>query len=131
MQSGGSHLPASQYHTLHGAQSIGDRSSADEAGRQQVEGQRELAGDLGLVALDIAEPSQLLAAAVDLELPEWVAATEHAPVVVKGMAEEVAVWALSPDQAMLRRKSRSRSANALLAVVEGITRPMRTWSLTN
>ena len=77
---------------------------------------------------DIAEPGQLLAAADDLELPEWVAAAEHDPVAVKGMADEVAVVALSPDRAVLRRKSRSRSANALLAVVEGITRPMRTWS---
>ena len=77
---------------------------------------------------DIAEPGQLLAAADDLELPEWVAAAEHDPVAVKGMADEVAVVALSPDRAVLRHKSRSRSANALLAVVEGITRPMRTWS---
>lgn len=64
---------------------------------------------------DIAEPGQLLAATDDLELPEWVAATEHDPVMVKGMADEV-------------RKSRTRSANALLAVVDGLTRPMRTWS---
>lgn len=40
----------------------------------------------------------------------------------------VAVVALSPDRAVLQRKSRTRSANALLAVVDGITRPMRTWS---
>lgn len=77
---------------------------------------------------DIAGPGQLLAATGDLELPEWVTAAEHDPVVVKGMAGEVAVVALSPDGAVLRRKSRTRSANALLAVVEGITRPMRTWS---
>ena len=32
---------------------------------------------------------------------------------------------------VLRRKSRTRSANALLAVVEGITRPVRTWSQAN
>lgn len=38
---------------------------------------------------DIAEPGQLLAATDDLELPEWVAATEHDPVMVKGMADEV------------------------------------------
>jgi hypothetical protein len=37
---------------------------------------------------------------------------------------------LSPDPAVLRRKARTRSANALLAVVEGITRPMRGWSQT-
>ncbi len=77
---------------------------------------------------DIAEPGCLLASTYDLELPEWVAAEAHAPVMVKGMAEEVAVVSLSPDRAMLRRKSRSRSANALLAVVDGLTRPMRTWS---
>lgn len=80
---------------------------------------------------DIAAPGQLLAATDDLELPEWVAATEHEPVVVKGMANEVAVAVLSPDRAVLRRRSRTRSANALLAVVEGITRPMRTWSQAN
>lgn len=79
---------------------------------------------------DIAAPGQLLAATDALELPEWVAATEQDPVIVKGMADEVAVAALSPDRAMLRRRSRTRSANALLAVVEGITRPMRTWSQT-
>lgn len=77
---------------------------------------------------DIAGPGQLLAAVDDLDLPEWVVATEQEPVVVKGMADEVAVVALSPDQAVLRRRSRTRSANALLAVVEGITRPMRTRS---
>lgn len=80
---------------------------------------------------DIAKPGQLLAATDDLDLPEWVVATEQDPVMVKGMADEVAVVALSPDQAMLRRKSRTRSANALLAVLEGITRPMRTRSQTN
>ena len=62
---------------------------------------------------DIAAPGSLLAAADDLELPEWVAAAAHEPVCVKGMAAEVAVVTLSPDQAVLRRKSRSRSANAL------------------
>jgi hypothetical protein len=63
-------------------------------------------------------------------LPEWVAAASQHPVVVKGMVDEVAVLALSPDRAMLRRKSRTRSANALLAVVEGLTRPVRTWTQT-
>lgn len=77
---------------------------------------------------DIAEPGCLLASTDDLELPEWVAAEPHDPVSVKGMAKEVAVVSLSPDRAMLRRKSRSRSANALLSVVDGLTRPMRTWS---
>jgi hypothetical protein len=66
----------------------------------------------------------------DLELPEWVVAGEHDPVLVKGMADEVPVVSLSPDRAVLRRRSRTRSANALLAVVEGLTRPMRTWSQT-
>jgi class 3 adenylate cyclase len=80
---------------------------------------------------DIAEPGSLLAAADDLELPEWVVASDHEPVTVKGMAEEVAVVTLSPDRAVLRAKSRSRSANALLAVVDGLTRPMRTRSGTS
>jgi len=74
---------------------------------------------------DIAAPGQILAASDGLELPEWVIAEVHDPVHVKGMADEVAVVALSPDQAVLRQKARSRSANALLAVVEGITRPIR------
>lgn len=77
---------------------------------------------------DIAPPGQLLAATDDLDLPEWVAAAEHDPVVVKGIADEITVVTLTPDRAVLRRKSRTRSANALLTVVEGITRPMRTWS---
>lgn len=79
---------------------------------------------------DIAEPGSLLAATDDLELPEWVTATDHEPVHVKGLADEVSVVTLSPDRAILRRKSRSRSANALLAVVDGLTRPMRGWSNT-
>ncbi|MGH9274134.1 MAG: hypothetical protein ACRDZU_05740, partial [Acidimicrobiales bacterium] len=79
---------------------------------------------------DIAGAGQILAAADDLELPEWVAAGYLEPVLVKGMADEVSVVSLSPDKAVLRRRSRTRSANALLAVVEGITRPMRTWSQT-
>jgi len=79
---------------------------------------------------DIAGAGQILAALDDLELPEWVAAGEHDPVLVKGMAGEVPVVSLRPDKAVLRRRSRTRSANALLAVVEGITRPMRTWSQT-
>jgi len=80
---------------------------------------------------DIAAPGQLLAATDDLDLPQWVEAAEHAPVVVKGMADEVSVVALSPDRTELRRRSRSRSANALLSVVEGLTRPMRAWSQAN
>ncbi|HEX4868153.1 MAG TPA: adenylate/guanylate cyclase domain-containing protein [Acidimicrobiales bacterium] len=77
---------------------------------------------------DIAGPGQLLAATDNLDLPEWVAADEHDPVVVKGMADEVALVALSPDRVVLRRQSRTRSAKALLTVVEGITRPVRKWS---
>jgi len=74
---------------------------------------------------DIAEPGQLLAAADGLALPEWVVTTDHDPVPVKGMAGEVSVVGLRPDADVLRRKARTRSANALLAVVDGITRPMR------
>lgn len=77
---------------------------------------------------DAAQPGQLLAAIDDLELPEWVAAEDHPPVAVRGMTEPVSVVALAPDRAVLRRMSRSRSATALLAVVEGLTRPMRAWS---
>jgi hypothetical protein len=40
------------------------------------------------------------------------------------MAEEIGVVALRPDASVLRRKARTRSANALLAVVEGLTRPI-------
>lgn len=75
---------------------------------------------------DLAEPGRILAATDELELPEWVATTEHDPVRVKGMADEVSVVSLRPDAAVLRAKARTRSANALLAVVEGITRPIRT-----
>lgn len=76
---------------------------------------------------DLAGPGELLACADSLELPEWVVATEHEPVVVKGLTEPVAIVSLAPDNAYLRRMSRSRSAQALLAVVEGLTRPIRTW----
>lgn len=74
---------------------------------------------------DIAAPGQLLATADDLDLPEWVVTTSHDPVRVKGMAEEVEVVSLRPDAGVLRRKARTRSANALLAVVDGLTRPIR------
>ena len=74
---------------------------------------------------DVAEPGQLLAASDNLELPEWVEAEELPAVHVKGMAEEVPLVALRPDRAVLKRKSRTRSATALLAVVEGLTRPVR------
>jgi adenylate cyclase len=77
---------------------------------------------------DVAAPGQILAATADLELPEWVVADAHDPVTVKGMADEVAVVGLSPDRAVLRRMSRSRSASTLLAVVDGLIRPMRGWS---
>jgi class 3 adenylate cyclase len=77
---------------------------------------------------DIAEPGQLLAASDDLELPEWVIAESHEPVTVRGITDPVPVVALTEDRAYLRRMSRSRSATALLAVVEGLTRPMRNWT---
>jgi class 3 adenylate cyclase len=77
---------------------------------------------------DLAEPGQLLAAVDDLTLPEWVEATSHDPITVKGMADQVPTVTLRADHAMLRRKTRTRSANALLSVLEGITRPVRTWS---
>ncbi len=73
---------------------------------------------------DIAAPGQLIAADDLLDLPEWVVTERHEPVMVKGMADPVSVVALSPDASVLRRKARTRSANALLAVVEGITRPI-------
>lgn len=75
---------------------------------------------------DRAEAGQILAATDELELPEWVATTAQDPVRVKGMAGEVSVVTLAPDAAVLRTKARTRSANALLAVVEGLTRPLRT-----
>ena len=78
---------------------------------------------------DLAAPGQLLAVD-DLELPEWVTTIEHDPVVVKGMAGSVGVVGLRPDAALLRRKARTRSANALLAVVDGIIRPIRTHPRT-
>jgi class 3 adenylate cyclase len=74
---------------------------------------------------DTARPGQLLAATDGLELPEWVVADEHPPVLVRGMAEPVPVVSLAPDDAELRRRSRGRSATALLAVLESLTRPVR------
>lgn len=74
---------------------------------------------------DIAEPGEILATADDLDLPEWVVTTEHDPVHVKGMARRVAVVSLQPDATVLRRKARTRTANALLAVVDEVTRPIR------
>ncbi|MFZ6005800.1 MAG: adenylate/guanylate cyclase domain-containing protein [Actinomycetota bacterium] len=74
---------------------------------------------------DNAAPGQLLASMDDLELPEWAAAEPLDSVRVKGMADEVAVVALSVDKPALRRRSRSRSAQALLSVVDGLTRPVR------
>jgi adenylate cyclase len=76
---------------------------------------------------DIAGPGELFACADGLELPEWVVASEREPVIVKGLQEPVRIVSLSPDNAYLRRMSRSRSAQALLAVLEGLTRPIRTW----
>lgn len=77
---------------------------------------------------DLADPGQLLAATDELELPEWVIAEAREPVAVKGIAEPVPVVALREDRAYLRRMSRSRSATALLAVVESLTRPVRNWA---
>lgn len=79
---------------------------------------------------DLAPPGQLLAAEDNLELPDWVVAEEHDAVTVKGMIEPVSVVGLSADRAYLRRMSRSRSATALLAVLEGLTRPVRAWTTT-
>ena len=50
------------------------------------------------------------------------------PVAVKGMAEPVPVVSLTADRQYLRKMSRGRTAQALLAVVEGLTRPMRGWT---
>lgn len=77
---------------------------------------------------DLAEPGQLLAATDSLELPEWVVAEDLDAVALKGMHEPVPIVALAPDRAVLRRKSRTRSATALLAVVEGLLRPGKVWS---
>jgi adenylate cyclase len=77
---------------------------------------------------DLAAPGQLIASSEELELPEWVATAALEPVAVKGLATRVDVVALSPDASVLRQKARTRSANALLAVVEGLTRPIRTRS---
>jgi class 3 adenylate cyclase len=74
---------------------------------------------------DTADAGQLLAATDGLELPEWVATSELEAVVVNGLADAVPVVALSADTSILRRKARTRSANALLTVVESITRPIR------
>lgn len=76
---------------------------------------------------DQAGAGQLLACADGLGLPEWVLAADHEPVVVKGMADPVPIVSLSPDEAYLKRASRTRSAQALLAIAEGLTRPIRTW----
>lgn len=79
---------------------------------------------------DIAAPGQLLAAGDNLELPEWVTAEALSPVTVKGMAEPVPIVSLAPDRAVLKRRSRTRSATTLLAVLEGLTRPVRHWTGT-
>jgi class 3 adenylate cyclase len=78
---------------------------------------------------DIAAPGQILAAENgELQLPEWLIAEPHEPVAVKGMAEPVPVVSLTADRQYLRKMSRGRTAQALLAVVEGLTRPMRGWT---
>lgn len=74
---------------------------------------------------DLAAPGQIIAAQDGLELPEWVSTDAHDEVTVKGIGGEISVVALRPDAAVLRRKARTRSANALLAVVDGLTRPIR------
>lgn len=74
---------------------------------------------------DKAAEGQILAAADHLEFPEWVATVALDPVQVRGLAEAVNVVSLSPDETVLARKARSRSASTLLAVVDGITRPIR------
>ncbi len=74
---------------------------------------------------DLARAEQILAASADMAFPEWVETLAHDPVRVKGMAEPVAVVVVSADEAVLRRKARTRSAGALLTVVEGLTRPIR------
>lgn len=74
---------------------------------------------------DVAGPGQLLAAVESLELPEWVASEAMEPVVLKGMHEPVEVVALSTDRQALRRRSRTRSATTLLAVVDDLLRPKR------
>lgn len=79
---------------------------------------------------DVAPAGQLLAATDGLELPDWALAAEHDPIAVKGMAQPVSVVAVSPDAAALRRRSRNRTAAALLSVVEEVLRPVRAWSPT-
>jgi class 3 adenylate cyclase len=74
---------------------------------------------------DLANAEELLAATDELELPEWVIAEERPPVIVPGMADAVHVAALRADDNELRRRSRARSATALLAVLDGLTRPLR------
>jgi class 3 adenylate cyclase len=74
---------------------------------------------------DLAGRDELLAATDALELPAWVIADDRPPVIVKGMAEVVRVAALRADHDELRRRSRARSASALLAVLDGLTRPLR------
>lgn len=74
---------------------------------------------------DTAAAGRLLAAADDLTFPEWVSTTDHDPVYVKGMTAPVNVVELHAETAVLQRKARTRSANALLSVVEGLTRPIR------
>jgi adenylate cyclase len=74
---------------------------------------------------DRAEQDQILAAADGLSLPEWVTAAEHSPVTVKGMVDPVTVVTLGAERSVLRRRSRTRSTAAFMALVEGLTRPVR------
>ena len=73
---------------------------------------------------DLAGEGELLAATSDLNIPEWVVADERPPVIVQGMAAPIPIVALAPDRSELRRRSMTRPAQALLAVVEGLTRPL-------
>jgi adenylate cyclase len=74
---------------------------------------------------DGADTDEILAAVDGLSLPDWVTATEHHPIIVKGMADPVAVVALGAERSVLRRRSRTRSTTALMALVENLTRPLR------
>jgi adenylate cyclase len=74
---------------------------------------------------DRAENGQILAAADGLSLPEWVTATAQPPTTVKGIVDPVAAVTLGAERSVLRRRSRARSTAALMALVESLTRPVR------
>ncbi len=89
-----------------------------------LEGDDYVGRDVNLASrlCDLAQPGELLAATDGLKLPEWALASDRPAAVVAGMASPVAVVALEPDRHVLRKRSRGRSATALLAVVEGFAR---------